>query len=92
METMIQIDKNNPILFSDLCDRYCKRYIKLNEKKIDKKIQSYIKKYGNIKIGKFYQKFALDWKILIQAKPKDLINFKENNYNKFNLLFKVKKK
>ena len=50
---MIQIDKNNPILFSDLCDRYCKRYIKLNEKKIDKKIQSYIKKYGNIKIGKF---------------------------------------
>ncbi len=88
---MIQIDKNNPILFSDLCDRYCKRYIKLNEKKIDKKIQSYIKKYGNIKIGKFYQKFALDWKILIQAKPKDLINFKENNYNKFNLLFKVKK-
>ena len=74
METMIQIDKNNPILFSDLCDRYCKRYIKLNEKKIDKKIQSYIKKYGNIKIGKFEEAKLLDFSSQIEK----LENFIKN--------------
>lgn len=84
---MIQINKNNNKLFTDLAIRYSKEYLNHFETNVDTEINSVIRKNKNPNLDAFYRTFQNDWRNIITASTTDIIYFKSKKYRKFNSLF-----